>query len=154
MAAMGVQKNVEASIKSAQQKIKEAARASFKKHYPDADAETLKKLDAVFDTTPGFTFESISEPLVAAYQKNLSAADVQAGVDFYGSDAGKRLLAKLPAIQRETNDNAGKLLEKLLSEYGQDLERRLTAFQAELPQKPVEESKPGELPDAPTPKSK
>ena len=79
---------MDASLKSAQNKIKNAARASFQKKYPEADAATLKKLDEVFDSTPLFGFDTISEPLVAAYQKNLSAADVQAGIDFYSSDAG------------------------------------------------------------------
>ena len=78
------------------------ARRSIKK-YPEADAATLKKLDEAFDGTPLFGFETISEPLVAAYQKNLSAADVQAGIDFYSSEVGKRLLGKLPAIQREAS---------------------------------------------------
>ena len=67
-----------------------------RKKNPDADAATLKKLDDVFDSTPLFGFEAISETLVAAYQKNLSAADVQAGIDFYTSEAGKRLLEKVP----------------------------------------------------------
>jgi hypothetical protein len=134
MSAMGVQQNVDASLMATQAKVKVAARSSFQKKNPNADAATLKKLDTVFDATPLFNFEAISEPLVAVYQKNLSAADVQAGIDFYTSDAGKRLREKLPVIQRESNASGGKLVQQKLMEYSAELERKLEAFQAELDQ--------------------
>lgn len=132
MAAMGVAQNMDASLKGAQNRIKNADRASFQKKYPEADAATLKKLDEVFDSTPLFGFDTISEPLVAAYQKNLSAADVQAGIDFYSSDVGKRLLGKLPAIQREAGENGGPLVQQKLKAYSEELERKLESFQAEM----------------------
>lgn len=132
MSAMGVKQNIDASLKNTQGKLKASAHASFVKKNPDADAATLKKLDAVFDTTPLFSFEEISEPLIAVYQKNLSAEDVQAGIDFYTSDAGKRLLAKLPVIQRDTNESAGKLVQQKLMEYSDELTRKLEAFQEEV----------------------
>ncbi len=96
MSAMGVQQNIDSSLQTAQNKLKTAARASFLKQHPEADAATMKKLDEVFDSAPIFSFEALSESLIPAYQKNLSAADVQAGIDFYSSEAGKRLLEKLP----------------------------------------------------------
>ena len=140
MAAMGVQQNMDASLKGAQNRIKIADRASFQKKYPEADAATLKKLDEVFDSTPLFGFDTISEPLVAAYQKNLSAADVQAGIDFYSSDVGKRLLGKLPAIQREASENGGPLVQQKLKAYSEELERKLESFQAEM--KPPQQTPP------------
>ncbi len=100
---------------------KSAARDSFQKKNPDADAATLKKLDEVFDSTPLFSFEAISESLIPAYQKNLSAADVQAGIDFYSSEAGKRLLEKLPAIMREANESGGQLVQQKLAAYSEEL---------------------------------
>jgi len=135
MSSMGIQQSVDNSLKNTQSKIRNAARASFQKKFPDADAATLKKLDDVFDSTPLFGFETLSEPLVAAYQKNLSAADVQAGVDFYASDAGKRLLGKLPAILREANETGGALVQQKLASYSEELERKLAAFQSEVDQK-------------------
>jgi hypothetical protein len=141
MSAMGVQQNVDASLKSMQNKIRNAARASFQKNYPDADATTLKKLDDVFNSTPVFGFDVLSEPLVAAYQKNLSASDVQAGIDFYSSEAGHRLLLKLPAIQHEANESGGQLVQQKLAAYSEELERKLKDFQTEVVQKAPATSK-------------
>jgi hypothetical protein len=132
MSAMGVQENVDASLKGTQNKIKTSARNAFQKKNPNADAETLKKLDAVFDSTPLFSFEAISETLIPVYQKNLSASDVQAGIDFYDSEAGKRLLEKVPVIIRESNESGGKLVQQKLQAYSAELERKLEAFQAEV----------------------
>ena len=89
--------------------------SSFEKKNPDADAATLKKLDEIFDSTPLFSFDDIPEAVIPAYQKNLSAADVQAGIDFYTSDAGKRLLEKLPVIMREANESGGQLVQQKLA---------------------------------------
>ena len=137
MSAMGVQQAVDASLKNMQNKIRIAARASFQKKYPDVDEGTLKKLDEVFDSTPLFGFDLLSEPLVAAYQKNLSASDVQAGIDFYNSEPGQRLLSKLPAIQREANETGGQLVQQKLAAYSQELERKLQEFQAEVDKAPA-----------------
>jgi hypothetical protein len=132
MSAMGVQQSVDTGLRNTQHKIKLAARNSFLKKNPDADAETLKKLDAVFDTTPLFSFDEISEPVIAVYQKHLSASDVQAGIDFYTSDAGKRMLAQLPVISRETNESGGLLVQSKLKAYSEEINRKLEAFQSEV----------------------
>ena len=142
MSAMGIQQSVDASLKNMQSKIRVAARASFQKKYPDADDATLKKLDEVFDGTELFGFEALSEPLVAAYQKNLSASDVQAGIDFYGSDAGQRLLEKVPMIIREASESGGPLVQKKLAAYSEELERKLANFQAEMDQQKPAADKP------------
>jgi hypothetical protein len=144
MSAMGVQQAVDASLHETQEKLESAARASFLKNNPDADAATLKKLDGVFESTPIFSFEEISEALIPAYQRNLSASDVQAGIDFYSSDAGKRMLEKLPVILHESNESGGQLVQQKLAAYGEELERKLQAFQAELNQK----KPPANSPDA------
>jgi len=145
MSAMGVQQRVDASLKSAQQKVKDAARASFQKSYPDASPAMMKKLDAIFESTPVFTFDEISEPLIAAYEKNLSAVDVQAGIDFYTSESGRRLLDKLPAIQRESNTSGGALVSQKLAAYTEELERKLAALREEAEQqKPAEKAKPAD----------
>jgi len=144
MSAMGVQRNVEASLKNTQNKIRMAARASFQKKHPEADAATLKKLDDAFDSTPLLGFETVAEPLVAVYQKNLSAADVQAGIDFYSSDAGKRLWEKMPSIQREANESGGPLVQQKLKAYSEELERKLEAFQAEAKPSAASASKAAE----------
>jgi hypothetical protein len=130
MAAMGIRQRVEAGLETTQNKLKATARTEFQKKNPDADAATLKKLDEVFDSTPLFSFADITEALVPVYQKHLSAADVQAGIDFYSSDAGKRLLEKLPVITRESNETGGQLVQQKLKAYSDELERKLTAFQA------------------------
>ena len=142
MSAMGIQQSVDASLKNMQSKIRVAARASFQKKYPDADDATLKKLDAVFNGTELFGFEALSEPLVAAYQKNLSASDVQAGIDFYGSDAGQRLLQKVPMIIREASESGGPLVQKKLAAYSEELEHKLANFQAEMDQQKPAADKP------------
>ena len=138
MSAMGIQQSVDASLKGMQGKIRAAARASFQKKYPDADDATLKKLDEVFNSTELFGFDALSEPLVAAYQKNLSASDVQAGIDFYSSDAGQRLLEKVPLIIREASESGGKQVQLKLAVYSEELEHKLAVFQSEVDnQKPA-----------------
>jgi hypothetical protein len=132
LASMGIQQNIDNALRNTQNKMKASARASFQKKYPDADAATVKKLDEVFDGTPLFSFEDISESVIPAYQKNLSASDVQAGIDFYISEAGKRLLGKLPEIQREANESGGKLVQQKLALYSEQLTRKLEAFEAEV----------------------
>jgi hypothetical protein len=142
MSAMGIRENVNNSLKGTQNKIKLAARASFLKKNPDADEATLKKLMDVFDSTPLFDFEAISETLIPVYQRNLSAADVQAGIEFYSSESGKRLLEKVPVIIRESNESGGQLVQQKLKAYSEELERKLEAFQAEMKeQKPAEKAK-------------
>lgn len=138
MSAMGVQESVDASLKGMQGKMKLSARMAFQKKNPDADAATLKKLDEVFDSTKLFSFEAISETLIPVYQKNLSASDVQAGIDFYESQAGKRLLERGPIIMRESNASGGQLVQQKLKGYSEELEHKLEAFQAEVDkQKPA-----------------
>lgn len=132
MSVMEVQQSVDRSLHEAQIQVKDAARESFVKQNPQADDATLKKLDAVFDSTPFFKFEDIAEVVVPIYQKNLTAADVQAGIDFYSSPAGKRLLEKVPEILHEANEEGGKLVQKKMEAYGEELERKLEAFQSEL----------------------
>lgn len=136
MSAMGVEQAVDASLKNMQNKIRTAARTSFQKKYPDANEATLKKLDDVFNSTPLFGFDVLSEPLVAAYQKNLSASDVQAGIDFYNSAVGQRLLSKLPEIQHEANESGGQLVQQKLAAYSQELERKLQELQTEMEKTP------------------
>jgi len=136
---MGVQQSVDASLRTTQEKVKTAARIAFAKKNPGADAATLKKLDEVFDSTPLFTFDDVAEAIIPVYQKNLSAGDVQAGIDFYSSDAGKRLLEKVPEIIREANEQGGQLVQQKLNAYSEELERKLEAFESEVnPQKPSE----------------
>jgi hypothetical protein len=130
-----------------QSKIRVAARASFQKKYPDADDATLKKLDEVFNGTELFGFEALSEPLVAAYQKNLSASDVQAGIDFYTSDAGQRLLQKVPMIIREASESGGPLVQKKLAAYSEELEHKLANFQTEMAQQKPSADKPNAADD-------
>jgi len=143
MTAMGIQQNVDTALKNAQDKVKAAARASYKKNNPDADAASLKKLDEVFDSTPLFGFAEISETIVSVYQKNLSASDVQAGIDFYSSEAGKRLLQKIPMILRQTNESSQQIVQQKLAAYGDEIARKLEAFQSQMEkEKPAPTAKP------------
>ena len=145
MSAMGVQQSIDSSLQKAQRQLKLAARNAFLKKNPEADAATLKKLDEVFDSTQLFSFEAVSEALIPAYEKNLSAADVQAGIDFYSSEAGKRILEKLPAIIQQANESGGQLVQQKLAAYSEELEHKLKAFQAELDaQKPPEKPMPAD----------
>ena len=142
MTAMGIRQSVENSLKNAQDKVKASARAAYMKKNPDANEASLKKLDAVFDTTPLFGFEEISETLVAVYQKNLSAADVQAAIEFYNSEAGKRILEKLPVIVRQSNERSKTLVQQKLEEYSDEIARKLEAFQQDVEKKPASVEKP------------
>jgi uncharacterized protein len=153
MTAMGIQQSVDQSLHQAQMQVKDAARESFLKQNPQAnDAATMKKLDDVFDSTPFFKFADVAEVVIPIYQKNLSATDVQAGIDFYTSEAGKRLLEKVPIILHEANEQGGKLVQEKMEAYTTEIERKLTEFQAQLP-KPAQsdsgtDKKPAEKPKA------
>lgn len=132
MSAMGLQQNVDTSLLSAKAKVKEAAVASFKQKHPDADEATMKKLDDVFDSTKFFTFADVAEAVIPIYQKNLSAGDVQAGIDFYSSQAGKRLLEKVPEILHEASQTGGALVEQKLDAYTAELQSKLEDFQNQM----------------------
>ncbi len=136
LTAMGIRETVENSLKNAQQRIKASAQAAYLKRNPKADAATLKKLDNVFDGTPIFGFDDISETLVSVYQKNLDAADVQAGIDFYTSPAGQRLIHKVNAIIREANEASQALVQEKLQTYADTLTRKLQAFDQETRPQP------------------
>lgn len=145
MTAMGIRQNVDNSLRRAQDNVKASARAALKKKRPDASDADLKKLDAVFESTPLFGFEEISETLIEVYRKNLSAADVQAGIDFYSSEAGQRLVNKLPIIIREANDNSQQLVQQKLSAYADEIQRKLAAFQADFEKEhPAPPAKPAD----------
>jgi len=131
LTAMGIRETVENSLKNAQQRIKASAHAAYLKRNPKADAATLKKLDDVFDSTPIFGFDDISEALVSVYQKNLDASDVQAGIDFYTSATGQRLIHKVNAIIREANEASQELVQEKLQNYADTLTRKLQAFDQE-----------------------
>jgi hypothetical protein len=70
--------------------------------------------------------------VIPVYQKNLSADDVQAGIDFYSSEHGKRLLEKVPVIMREANEEGGKVVQSKMEAYGDALEHNLEAFKAQV----------------------
>jgi uncharacterized protein len=143
MSAMGIQQSVDQSLHQAQIQVKDAARESFLKQNPQSsDAATVKKLDEIFDSIPFFKFEDLAEVVIPIYQKNLTAADVQAGIDFYTSAAGKRLLEKVPIILHEANETGGKLVQEKMEAYANEIERKLTEFQAKLP-KPAQPSDSG-----------
>jgi len=142
MSSMGIQRNIDSALRNTQNKLKVAARNSFQKKNPDADAATLKKLDEIFDGTPLFSFEDISESVIPAYQKNLSAADMQAAIDFYSSEAGKRLLGKLAVIIREANESSGQLVQQKLASYSEQLTRKLEVFEAEMDKQKPAAAKP------------
>jgi hypothetical protein len=137
MSAMGIQQAVDTSLHQTQIRVKDAARESFLKQNPGASEAALKKLDDIFDSTPFFKFDDIAEVVIPVYQKNLSAGDVQAGIDFYSSEPGKRLLAKVPTILKESDEEGGKVVQKKMEAYTSELERKLDAFQNELHPQPT-----------------
>jgi hypothetical protein len=132
MAAMGIQKSIDDSLHQSQLRLIDSARESFLKQNPGLDEAGKKKLDEVFTGTPFFKFEDIAEAVIPVYQKNLRAADVQAGIDFYSSEPGKRLLEKVPEIMREANDQGGQLVEKKMDAYTDELQRKMEALQNQL----------------------
>ena len=136
LTAMGIRETVENSLKNAQQRVKASAHAAYLKRNPKADAAMLKKLDDVFDSTPIFGFDDISETLVSVYQKNLDAADVQAGIDFYSSPAGQRLIHKVNSIISEANKASQELVQEKLQNSADTLTRKLLAFDQENPSQP------------------
>lgn len=149
LTAMGIRQNVESSLHKAQENVKSSARAALKKKHPEATAEDVKKLDAVFDSTPLFGFEEISETLIGVYQKNLSAADVQAGIDFYTSEAGQRLVGKLPTIIHEANESSQETVRQKLELFADTIQRKLTAFETEYEkQHPLNKPAPPAAPSA------
>ncbi len=149
LTAMGIRENVENSLHKAQASVKASANAALKKKHPEATEADIKKLDAVFDSTPLFGFEDISEILIEVYRKNLSAADVQAGIDFYNSEAGQRLIGKLPAIIHEANDSSQQAVQQKLANYADSIQRKLTAYEVEYEKEhPADKAK---TPAAPAP---
>jgi len=154
MSAMGIQESINESLHQAQIRVKDAARESFMKQNPQAtDAATQKKLDEVFESTPFFKFEDVAAVLIPIYQKNLSAADVQAGIDFYNSAAGKHLIAKVPEIMRQANEQGGKMVQEKMDAYGEAIEKKLQTLQTEVRAHQPQAAASGEKASAPEGKS-
>ena len=133
MTVMGVQQSVEESLARSQAGIKDAARETFFKNTPGTiDDATKKKVEEILDAEPFFKFDDLSEAVIPIYQKNLSAADVQAGIDFYSSPSGKRILEKVPGILHDANESAGKIAEQKMEKYAEQLDRKLQVLQAQV----------------------
>ncbi len=163
MTAMGIEQSIDDSLRQAQLRLNDSARESFLKQNPGLDEAGKKKLDEVFTSTPFFKFEDIAETIIPVYQKNLRAADVQAGIDFYSSEPGKRLLEKVPEIMREANDQGGQLVQKKMDAYTDELQRKMEALQSQShPSQPAppqsgtgsEAGKPGDTGNTKDEKSK
>jgi hypothetical protein len=148
MSAMGVQQAIDNSLQDAQRELKKAARESFQKQNPETDEAMLKRLDQVFDSTPGVSFNDVADAIVPVYQRNLSAGDVQAGIDFYSSPAGKRLLEKVPQILSQANEEGGKLVQAKMEAYSDALTSKLETFQAEANAKKPENTQSADKPKA------
>jgi len=133
MSAMGVQQSVEEALHRSQDSIKDAARETFMKNTPGTiDEATQKKMNEILDSEPFFKFDDLIDVVIPIYQKNLSAADVQAGIEFYSSPPGKRLMEKVPDILREANEAGGKIAQQKMEKYAEQLDRKLQVLQAEL----------------------
>ena len=144
MSVMGVQQSVEEALHRSQISIKDKARETFLANTPGTiDSDTTKKMEEILDTEPFFKFEDLVDAVIPIYQKNLSAADVQAGIDFYSSPSGKRLLEKVPEIFREANESAGKIAQEKMEKYAEQLDRKLQVLQAK-----VQAKQPAPKPDA------
>ena len=132
MTVMGVQQSVEEALHRSQAGIQDAARETFLKNTPAVDDATKKKMEEILAAEPFFKFDELVDAVVPIYQKNLSPGDVQAGIEFYSSPAGKRLLEKVPEILREANESAGKVAQQKMEKYAEQLDRKLQVLQAEL----------------------
>jgi hypothetical protein len=95
---------------------------------------TIQKLDASFDGAPAITFEDVAKPAIDLIQNKLSAREVQAGIDFYSSEAGKHLSAQMPAILLQARPSSEKMLSQKLKQYTEELNRRLKDFQGQYRQ--------------------
>ena len=142
MSVMGVQQSVEEALHRSQISIKDTARETFLKNTPGTiDDATQKKMDEIIEGEPFINFDELIDVVVPIYQKNLSAADVQAGIEFYSSPPGKRLMEKMPDILREANETGGKIAQQKMEKYAEMLDRKLQVLQAEV-QKKQSASKP------------
>jgi len=92
-------------------------------------------LTAALAATPRVTYEDVSDGVVAATQRHLSAADVEAAIAFYSTEAGERLRQHLPAILREANIHSTQIVKQKLQAYSDALNRTLMNFQNEMDQR-------------------
>jgi hypothetical protein len=126
---VGVEQHLDAMLEKRQSKVREGARGCFRDMNPGADDATLKRLDAAFAATPPITSADVSEGLIAELQQRLSAEEVQAGIDFYGSGPGQSLT---PVILQHMRVSIGPVVEKKLQAYTSALNRTLMSFQKEM----------------------
>jgi len=129
---LGVEQHLDAKLKQRQSQVLQGARGCFKDMNPAADEATLTRLDAAFAATPTITSADFFDELVADIQQNLSAAEVQAGIDFYGSDEGKGLMQKMPAMMQSMRQSVGQSVEQKLQVYTNAVNRTLMDFQGEM----------------------
>jgi hypothetical protein len=135
ISVMGLQTKVDAVLKVKQGKVMAGAHGCFVDMNPHASQETLEKLDAALAATPQVTFEDVADGLVSSAQRHLSAADVEAAIVFYSSEAGTRLRLQLPVILREANAGNAHVMMQKLRAYSDALNRTLVDFQNEMDQR-------------------
>jgi len=132
---MGLQEKVDAMLKGQQNKVMAGAHGCFVDMNPTADEATVARLDAALAATPRVTYEDVSDGVVRATQRRLSAADVEAAIAFYSTEAGERLRLHLPAILREANIHSTQIVKQKLQAYSDALNRTLMNFQNEMDQR-------------------
>jgi hypothetical protein len=132
---VGIEHHLDTMLEQRQSKVREGARGCFRDMNPGADDATLKRLDAAFANTPLITSADFSDGLITELQRRLSAAEVQAGIDFYGSEAGRSLTQKMPVILQNLRVSIGPVVEKKLQAYTNALNRTLMDFQNEMNQR-------------------
>ena len=133
MSVMGVQQSVEEALQRSKTSIKDTARDTFLKNTPGTlDDATKKKMEDILEAEPFFKFDDLADVVVPIYQKNLTGTDVKAGIDFYSSPSGKRLIEKVPEILRQANEAAGAVAQQKMEKYAEQLDRKLQVLQAEV----------------------
>ncbi len=75
--------------------------AQYQKAYPAVDTAVWTRIAGYYNT------QDLTNLLVPIYEKHFTEAEVDELINFYKSDAGKKLVEKLPLITSESRKPAG-----------------------------------------------
>lgn len=111
LAVMNSRKMIDSMMETMAKDLPEMLLASVDKQYPDLTAEQRKALvdfatKSVTDMFKRMPLDEMMDTMVPVYQKHFTHGDIQQVIAFYSSPVGKKMIAELPEVTRESMQSA------------------------------------------------
>lgn len=94
-----------------------------------SDAELADFDKIIGDFMQQMPFDEMFKAMIPAYEKNLTAAEVKAMIDFYSSPTGQSVLAKMPAISADAMKEMQPILMKSMDNMDSYMQTKIKELQ-------------------------